>query len=86
VLDAAAGAYEIVATRSDAASFAALAGGVADCAVGALDATRAAGLSFEPLGRASLDLVIRRDVAECDPSVHALLKTLRNDLIKETAR
>jgi putative molybdopterin biosynthesis protein len=86
VLDAVAGAYELVEARSDAAAFAAVVGGAADCAAGALAAARAAGLASKPLGRASLDLVIRRDAPERDPLVHALLKSLRRHQMKETTR
>jgi hypothetical protein len=86
LLEAVAGACELVEARSDAAAFAAVAAGSADCAAGALAAARAAGLEFTPLGRASLDLVIRRGTAERDPAVHALLKTLKSDQMKETTR
>jgi DNA-binding transcriptional LysR family regulator len=86
LLEAFAGACELVEARSDAAAFAAVAAGSADCAAGALAAARAAGLESTPLGCASLDLVIRRGTAERDPAVHALLKTLKSDQMKETTR
>ncbi|MEA2383282.1 MAG: molybdopterin molybdotransferase [Solirubrobacteraceae bacterium] len=84
VLEAATPACEIVAARSDAAAFAAVAAGGADCAVGALDAARRAGMSTTPLGRAALSLVIRRDAVHSDPAVQALLD-ITNPHIKENA-
>jgi putative molybdopterin biosynthesis protein len=84
VLRAATRACEIVDARSDAAAFAAVAAGHADCAVGALEAARRTGLRIAPLGRASLDLVVRRDAADRDPAVRALLETI-NRQIKENA-
>jgi putative molybdopterin biosynthesis protein len=86
VLEAIVGACEIVEARSDAAAFAAVAAGAADCAAGALAAARAAALDSRPVGRAPLDLVIRRGAADSDPTVHALLKTLRRDQMKEITR
>jgi putative molybdopterin biosynthesis protein len=84
VLRFASRACEIVEARSDAAAFATLAAGHADCAVGALDAARRTGLWTAPLGRASLDLVVRRDAAGRDPAVRALLEII-NRRIKENA-
>jgi hypothetical protein len=75
VLGALAGVCELVEARSDSAALAAVAAGHADCAVVALPAARGAGLGTIPLGRTSLDLVIRRGAA--DPAVLALLETLK---------
>jgi putative molybdopterin biosynthesis protein len=81
VLEARAG--EVVEARSDAAALAAVAAGHADCAAVALAAARRAGLGTIPLGRASLDLVIRRGAADDDPAVRALLES-RSQMKEET--
>jgi putative molybdopterin biosynthesis protein len=82
MLPAAARAGEIVEARSDAAALAAVAAGHAECAVGALDAARRTGLRTASLGRAPLDLVVRRDAADRDPAVRLLLE-LTNPQTKE---
>jgi molybdate-binding protein len=64
--------------RSDAAAVATVAGGYGDVAVSALPVARAVGLTTTPLGRAALDLVIHRAVAERDPALRALLETMRS--------
>jgi putative molybdopterin biosynthesis protein len=71
-------ACEIAEVRSDAAAVATVAGGYGDVAVSPLPVARAVGLTTTPLGRAALDLVIHRAVAERDPALRALLETMRS--------
>jgi molybdate-binding protein len=71
-------AVELVAVRSDAAALATVAGGYADCAVTTMPAARGAGVSADVLGRASLDLLLKEDVAERDPVMRALERMLRS--------
>jgi putative molybdopterin biosynthesis protein len=69
---------EIIEVRSDAAAVETVAAGYADCAVSTVPAAGRAGFPAHPLGRAALDLVVARGVAERDPLVRALLHTLRS--------
>jgi molybdate-binding protein len=57
-------------------ALAALAGGFAVCAATTPPATACAGLTTIPLGRASLDIVIRRSVLDRDSAVGTLLDAL----------
>jgi putative molybdopterin biosynthesis protein len=76
--DTGASACEIVEARSDAAAVAAVAAGYGDCVASSVAAAQRAGLEVMPLGRAALDLVIHRAVAERDPAVRALLDAMRS--------
>ncbi|RKQ86823.1 molybdopterin biosynthesis enzyme [Solirubrobacter pauli] len=66
---------DVVAVRSDAAAFAALAAGHAELAVGAAAAVPP-GMPTTDLGRAPLNLIVRRGAAERDPALRALLDTV----------
>lgn len=79
-------ACEIAEVRSDAAALATVAGGRANCAASTLPAARRAGLTTIRLGRAALDLVIHRPAGDGDPSVRALLDTLRSPSLAAALR
>lgn len=66
---------DVVVVRSDAAAFAALAAGHAELAVGAA-AAAPPGMPTTDLGRAPLNLVVRRGAADRDPALRALLDTV----------
>jgi putative molybdopterin biosynthesis protein len=73
-----AGALEVVEVRSDAVAVATVAGGYADFAVSTLPAAAERGLTTSTLGRAALDLLIGRDLADHDPLLRALVATARS--------
>lgn len=66
---------DVVVVRSDAAAFAALAAGHAELAVGAA-AAAPPGMPTTDLGRAPLNLVMRRGAADRDAALRALLDTV----------
>jgi putative molybdopterin biosynthesis protein len=73
-----AGALDVVEVRSDAVAVATVAGGYADFAVSTLPAAAARGLATSTLGRAALDLLIARDLADRDPLLRALVAAARS--------
>jgi putative molybdopterin biosynthesis protein len=73
-----ASALELVEVRSDAVALATVTAGYADFAVSTVPAAAERGLATSMLGRAALDLLIKRDLADRDLLVRALVATARS--------